>query len=64
MTVRLVAVDIQLHVVDDDGEHLTPITVQPIHVDAKAWPMFEMSTMLKRIEAELERSHDPEADTD
>jgi hypothetical protein len=48
--VRLVGVTLQLDVVTDDGETLTPVRVQPIPITAAQWPNFSLDEVLAEIE--------------
>lgn len=48
--VRLVGVTLQLDVVTDDGETLTPVQVQPIPVTAAQWPAFDLEAVLAEIQ--------------
>jgi hypothetical protein len=47
---RLVGVTLQLDVVTDDGETLTPVRVQPIPITAAQWPTFSLDEVLAEIE--------------
>jgi hypothetical protein len=49
---RLVGVTLQLDVVTDDGETLTPVRVQPIPVTAAQWPTFSLDAVLAEIEGQ------------
>lgn len=53
MGVRLVSVTVQLQVVDDDGETLTPVPVNPIAVTAAQWATFDLVVVLTDIERQL-----------
>lgn len=55
---RLVGVVINLDVVDDDGDTLTPVQVQPIPITAAAWPTFDLGAVLAEIERQLRQEGD------
>jgi hypothetical protein len=57
--VRLVGVTLQLDVVTDDGETLTPVRVQPIPVTAAQWPTFDLGPVLAEIEAQAIAQGEP-----
>lgn len=48
--VRLIGLTVNLDVVTDDGETLTPVRVQPIAVTAAQWPSFDLRAVLADIE--------------
>jgi hypothetical protein len=49
---RLVGVTLQLDVVIDDGETLTPVRVQPIPVTAAQWPTVDLAPVLAEVESQ------------
>lgn len=55
LTARLVAVEIHLTVVADDGVTLWPVQVPPRQINAADWPAFNLEQILAQISAELQK---------
>ena len=56
---RLVGITLSLDIVDDDGDTLTPVQVQPIAVTAAQWPTFDLAIVLAEIERQLRQPAPP-----
>lgn len=50
---RLVAVTVQLDVVTDDGDTLTPVGVQPIRLTAAEWHQWSLDATVAEIDRQL-----------
>lgn len=53
MRVRLVGLVVQLSLVTDDGEDLTPINIEPIHLTQAQWESFNLDNVLKEVEVKV-----------
>lgn len=50
---RIVAIEVRLQVVDDDGTYLHPVPVQPIQVGPAQWDQFNIETVLEQIRQQM-----------
>lgn len=60
--IRLLKMIVQPILVDDDGETLKEVQVEPLVVSAEEWAEFSTQgweTALKRLEEQLRATHDP-----
>jgi len=55
LRVRLVAVEIHLEVVADDGVTLHPVQTPTQRYAAAEWPDFDLARVLAQIEAEVQK---------
>lgn len=58
--IRLVAVTVQLNVVSDDGDILTPLGVEPIQLTAAQWSEWQLDAVIAEIDRQYrEKATDP-----